>query len=294
MHYYKRNIGDYHKKAGRLSMLEHGAYTLLIDSCYDRERFPSEEEAIDWCWARSDEEINAVKFVLSRFFTLVDGLYVQDRISEEIESYRDRALKNKEIAENRERERREKRERVEHDSCTDRHLTINQEPLTINQEPEDQKHRPAKAELDAAFEVFWKAYPKKVSKKDAAKAWSKIKPDKHQSIMKGLFNHMSCEQWVKDNGQYIPNAATWLNKERWEDEIRPYAQRTEASRDNSAVGRVKARAAERERARQGAQPEYFGGGDFIEGEFASGPQVDGPPLDSYGGDLWAQVDEPVR
>ena len=41
MHYFKRNIGDYHKKAGRLSMLEHGAYTLLIDSCYDRERFPT-------------------------------------------------------------------------------------------------------------------------------------------------------------------------------------------------------------------------------------------------------------
>ena len=37
MHYYKRNIGDYHKKAGRLSMIEHGAYTLLIDACYDRE-----------------------------------------------------------------------------------------------------------------------------------------------------------------------------------------------------------------------------------------------------------------
>lgn len=153
MHYYKRNIGDYHKKAGRLSMLEHGAYTLLIDSCYDRERFPSEEEAIDWCWARSDEEINAVKFVLSRFFTLVDGLYVQDRISEEIASYKDRALKNKEIAENRERERREKRERIEHDSCTDRHLTINQEPLTINQEPEDQKPCDQQAESQAPVRI---------------------------------------------------------------------------------------------------------------------------------------------
>jgi len=51
MHYFKRNIGDYHKKAGRLSMLEHGAYTLLMDACYDRERFPTMDEAIDWCWA---------------------------------------------------------------------------------------------------------------------------------------------------------------------------------------------------------------------------------------------------
>lgn len=26
-------------------------------------------------------------------------------------------------------------------------------------------------------------------------------------------------QWNKDNGQYIPNPATWLNQKRWEDEI---------------------------------------------------------------------------
>ena len=73
MHYYKRNIGDYAKKAGRLSMLEHGAYTLLLDACYDRERFPTLDEAIEWTWARTDAEIEAVKFVLARFFTLEDG-----------------------------------------------------------------------------------------------------------------------------------------------------------------------------------------------------------------------------
>lgn len=45
LHYYKRNIGDYEKKAGRPSMLEHGACTLLIDACYDREQFPKFEVA---------------------------------------------------------------------------------------------------------------------------------------------------------------------------------------------------------------------------------------------------------
>jgi len=68
VHYFKRNIGDYHKKAGRLSMLEHGAYTLLLDACYDREEFPTMEEALDWCWARSDDEEAAVRFVLNKFF----------------------------------------------------------------------------------------------------------------------------------------------------------------------------------------------------------------------------------
>lgn len=142
MHYFKRNIGDYHKKAGRLSMLEHGSYTLLIDACYDRERFPTLEEAIDWCWARSEEEISAVKFVLSKFFTLVGGVYTQDRIAEEIAAYQEKAEKNRLIAIDRENKRRGVRAPDVHEACTDRHLTNNQEPLTTNQEPEDQHNTP--------------------------------------------------------------------------------------------------------------------------------------------------------
>lgn len=134
MHYFKRNIGDYHKKAGRLSMLEHGAYTLLIDACYDRERFPTLDDAIEWTWARSDDEVAAVKFVLSKFFTLIDGVYTQKRIQEEIDAYHAKSLKNQEIALAREAARRAERERIEHETCTDRHLTTNQEPITTNQE----------------------------------------------------------------------------------------------------------------------------------------------------------------
>ena len=88
MHYYRRNIGDYAKKAGRLSMLEHGAYNLLLDACYDRERFPTKSEAIEWTWARTPEEIAAVEFVLSRFFTESDdGRFVQARIADELLEY---------------------------------------------------------------------------------------------------------------------------------------------------------------------------------------------------------------
>lgn len=134
MHYYKRNIGDYHKKAGRLSMLEHGAYTLLIDACYDRERFPTMEEAKDWIWARTADEISAVEFILSKFFQLEAGVYVQQRISDEIDAYKGNCSKNKEIALLREEAKRAERARIEHASCTDEHLTTNQEPLTTNQE----------------------------------------------------------------------------------------------------------------------------------------------------------------
>lgn len=90
MFYYKKNIGDYYKKTGRLSMLEHGAYTLLIDACYDRERFPTLEDAIDWAWARTDAEIEAVKFVLSKFFELKDGVYVQAKVQDDIDEWNKR------------------------------------------------------------------------------------------------------------------------------------------------------------------------------------------------------------
>jgi len=137
MHYYKRNLGDYAKKCGRLSMLQHGAYTLLIDSCYDREKFPTLEEAIEWTWASTEAEIEAVKFVLTRFFKLDDdGQYVQDRILAELLDYHAKADTNKRIALDRETKRKEK--------STNRAQLVNeappnQEPRTINQEPRTTK-----------------------------------------------------------------------------------------------------------------------------------------------------------
>lgn len=161
MHYFKRNIGDYHKKAGRLSMLEHGAYTLLLDACYDRERFPTMEEALEWSWARSDEEVAAVKFVLSKFFTLAGSVYTQQRVQDEIDAYHAKSLKNQEIALAREAARRATRERIEHETCTDHHLTTNQEPITTNQEPDksscDQQAESPKAKRIPVDDIF-KAY----------------------------------------------------------------------------------------------------------------------------------------
>lgn len=149
MHYYKRNIGDYAKKAGKLSMLQHGSYTLLIDACYDRERFPTMEEALDWCWATTPEEIAAVQFVLTKFFSLEDGRYTQARILDEIQEYHGKCKTNQGIALKREEE---KRARKEHDTSTTRAHDVhesapNQEPRTINQEPltkNQNKQRPAK------------------------------------------------------------------------------------------------------------------------------------------------------
>jgi len=108
MHYYKRDIGDYAIKAARLSMLQHGAYNLLLDACYKREQFPTREEAIEWSWASSQAEIEAIDFVLNKFFTQKeDGKFVQKRIHEVITEFRANSETNRRIAIERESKRRE-------------------------------------------------------------------------------------------------------------------------------------------------------------------------------------------
>ncbi|MDE6762560.1 MAG: phage replisome organizer N-terminal domain-containing protein [Oscillospiraceae bacterium] len=69
------------------------------------------------------------------------------------------------------------------------------------------------------FDEFWKAYPKKVAKAQAQKAWNKIKPDKAllTVIIGALERQKQSAQWLRDDGQYIPYPATWLNGRRWED-----------------------------------------------------------------------------
>lgn len=187
MHYFKRNIGDYHKKAGRLTMLQHGAYTLLIDACYDRERFPTMDDAIDWCWASTEAEIEAVKFVLSKFFTATDsGEYVQNRIQEEIDNYHKTAETNKRIAIERETKRREK--------GTKRAQGVNeappnQEPLTTNHKPRTSTQEPAK-EKPAPRVLDFSCWPNPPSKEILAD-WKKIRQAKKAPLTQTAISRMA-------------------------------------------------------------------------------------------------------
>lgn len=71
------------------------------------------------------------------------------------------------------------------------------------------------------FLAFWAAYPRKVAKGTAYRAWAKLKPDPSllKAILKAIEKQKRTEQWQRDGGQYIPYPATWLNARRWEDEV---------------------------------------------------------------------------
>lgn len=71
------------------------------------------------------------------------------------------------------------------------------------------------------FEEFWVSYPKKIAKQNALKAWFKLSPDVvlAGNILAALERHKTNPSWLKDNGQWIPLPASWINGRRWEDEI---------------------------------------------------------------------------
>jgi len=73
---------------------------------------------------------------------------------------------------------------------------------------------------ESKFDRFWNIYPKKKSKGQAEKAWLKINPSEQllEIIISKIEQAKTSQDWLKDNGQYIPHPATWLNAKGWEDE----------------------------------------------------------------------------
>lgn len=71
------------------------------------------------------------------------------------------------------------------------------------------------------FDIFWKAYPRKVSPAAAKKSFAKLKVDEDllNKMLKAIEQQKKTDQW-KDP-KYIPHPSTWLNNERWEDEVQP-------------------------------------------------------------------------
>lgn len=118
---------------------------------------------------------------------------------------------------------------------------VNQTSLLKEEYKEDEEPKNARSreggELSESFEKFWSVYPKKTAKKDAFKAWQKLKPDEEllNKILSSLEQQKKSAQWTKEGGQYIPYPATWLNGRRWEDDMTQYQQQ-KARADNGKSG----------------------------------------------------------
>ena len=71
---------------------------------------------------------------------------------------------------------------------------------------------------EPTFGDLWLMYPKRVAKMDAQKAWSRLSPADRVAALVGLTAWRAV--WIADGRlQFVPNASTWLNQQRWTDEL---------------------------------------------------------------------------
>jgi uncharacterized protein YdaU (DUF1376 family) len=198
MHYYQFNIGDYASHTRHLTAIEDIAYRRLLDIYYLHERPLNSGSASVARQINMREYETEVKSILDEFFTLTDDGWINVRADKEIAHYRGKI-------EQASRAGKASAERRSNVRSTDVQPTNNHKPITNNQEYIDR------------FDIFWKQYPRKVARPNAIKAWLKIKPD--DVVLKKMLDAINHQQLPSKEIQFVPHPASWLNANRWEDEI---------------------------------------------------------------------------
>lgn len=69
------------------------------------------------------------------------------------------------------------------------------------------------------FDDFWMLYPRRVKKRWAERCWKNLTDTKKRRAMLALPRHI--QWWAKhcEDMTTVPHPASWLNGERWDDEI---------------------------------------------------------------------------
>ena len=85
-----------------------------------------------------------------------------------------------------------------------------------------EKKRKEKNIYTPKFEQFWKEYPNKQGKHEAARHWSKLDFSNglFNKIMGALEKYKNSTEWQREGGKYIPHGSSWVCQKRWDDEIK--------------------------------------------------------------------------
>lgn len=108
---------------------------------------------------------------------------------------------------------------------SEQHQSVPPETETETYKQEGEKEDKTSPKQKTRFDDWWAVWPKKVGKDAALKKWKSGKGEfdsmADQLIIDVENRKANCWNWLKDNGQFIPNPATYLNGKRWEDDLIP-------------------------------------------------------------------------
>ncbi len=88
-------------------------------------------------------------------------------------------------------------------------------PEQARPKPEASPARATEAEIEVNFETFWDAYPRKIAKGVARKAFATaLKKTTAETILAAVQR-----QTFDTREKFVPHPASWLNGERWLDQV---------------------------------------------------------------------------
>lgn len=217
---YPFHIRDYLTKTRHLSQTEDLAYRRLLDTYYTEEQpLPSDAQRCARLIAMPDAQ-DAVALVLQEFFELRDDGWHNDRCDHELDKYHAKAERATKANAKRWESKSEQKSDLKSDVKSEQITERNQLPTSKPKNPKTSK--PTKTIADTiGFDEFWSAYPRKTAKSEAAKSWLSLDPDADTvaSIMAALTQFKRSDDWSRDGGKFIPYPATWINQQRWQDEL---------------------------------------------------------------------------
>lgn len=240
MKWFKFWIGDYQRDTAHLSLAEHGAFMLMLQHYYATEKpLPAGPALHRMLRAQTKQERDAIDSVARQFWTVTQAGLVNVRADSEIGRAEDRRELNRELGR---RGGRPKKADTQSDSDSDLETDSVFDSVSESVPKVEPKHNPNQTpdsrelantplppsrkrpgtvhDFPPGFEAFWRAYPRKLAKAQAAKAFARLKPDEAllARMLASLQAQAADEAWQRDGGRYVPHAASWLNGRRWEDE----------------------------------------------------------------------------
>ena len=216
MHYYSRNIGDYHRDAGFLTPLQHGFYTLLMDWYFAQEK-PIPDATAHMIARGTREEVEQL---LTMFFTREGDVWRHKRIDKEIATYHARGDLS--------RQNGKKGGRPAGSPNKKTQTKPGSNPEKTGRVSKAKKVTAGLGEnikVPAGLQRFLDAYPKGKRNKlaEVVKVWERDELEDFADVIVKDVERRKVEhwQWVKDGGQFVPGASVYLNQKRWNDDVQP-------------------------------------------------------------------------
>ncbi len=69
------------------------------------------------------------------------------------------------------------------------------------------------------FQDFYSLYPRKMGRKEAERSWNRLTPAQQAECLEAMPNYIKYWKIKQTQKDFIPYPATFLNQERWTDEI---------------------------------------------------------------------------